>query len=156
MEDVKEQMTGTPATTPERKGMSDRTRLISLVIGDLIVFLVFAAIGRRSHGEAVGLDALLQIVQTALPFAAGWFLVAPFTGAFRRGLENQPGKMLRFTLLSWIAGWAAGFIFRGIFVDYTVPPLTFAIVSFLSNAIFLLIWRLPFAWIVRTVQRKRA
>lgn len=155
MEDVKEQMTETPAATTEHKGMSDRTRIISLIIGDLIVFLVFAAIGRRSHGEAAGLDSLLQIVLTAAPFAAGWFIVAPFTGAFRRGLENQPGKMLRFTLLSWVAGWIAGFIFRGIFVDYAVPPLSFAIVSFLSNAVFLLIWRLPFAWIVRARQSKQ-
>jgi hypothetical protein len=148
--DIKEKTTDTTITAPERKGMSDVTRIISLVIGDAIVFLVFAAVGRRSHGEAVGLGALLQVVLTAAPFAAGWFLVSPFTGAFRRGLEKQPGKMLQRTLLSWVPGWAVGFTLRGIFVDHAIPPLTFAIVSLLSNTVFLLIWRLLFAWIGRT------
>lgn len=147
--DVKEKPTNTPVTTPEQKGMSTATRIISLVIGDAIVFLVFAAIGRRSHGEAAGLGAFLQIALTAAPFAAGWFLVSPFTGAFRRGLETQPVKMLQRTLLSWLPGWAVGFTLRGIFVDHAIPPLTFAIVSLLSNTILLLLWRLPFAWIGR-------
>ena len=153
--DVKEKITDASVATPQQKGMSDAVRITSLVIGDAIVFLVFAAVGRRSHGEAVGLGALFQVVLTAAPFAAGWFLVSPFTGAFRRGLEKQPGKMLQRTLLSWVPGWAVGFTLRGIFVDHAIPPLTFAIVSLLSNTIFLLIWRLPFAWIGRTRMNKQ-
>jgi hypothetical protein len=154
--DVKEKTADTPVSTSEgRKGMSDAARIISLVIGDAIVFLIFAAIGRRSHGEAAGLGAFFQIVLTAAPFAAGWFLVSPFTGAFRRGLEKQPVKMLQRTLLSWLPGWAVGFTLRGIFVDHAIPPLTFAIVSLLSNTIFLLLWRLPFSWIGRTRLNKR-
>ena len=147
--DVKEKISETLSTAPEKRGMSNKTRIISLVIGDAIVLLIFAAIGRRSHGEAAGLASLFQVVLTAAPFAAGWFLVSPFVGAFKRGLERNPAKMAQYTLLSWVPGWAVGFTLRGIFVDHAVPPLTFAIVSFLSNTIFLLLWRLPFAFIGR-------
>jgi hypothetical protein len=141
---VEERLTTRPEM--EKKGMSDGMRIILLLIGDALVFLIFSAIGRRSHGEEAGFDAFLQIVWTAAPFAIGWFVTAPFTGAYRRGLEVQPGRMAAHTLLSWIPGWVVGFALRGLLVDHAVPPLTFGIVSFVSNAILLLLWRLPFAW----------
>ena len=62
------------------KEQSTFARVTSLVVGDAIVFLIFAAIGRNNHGEASGFAAIPQIVLTALPFAVGWFIVAPFVG----------------------------------------------------------------------------
>ena len=78
-------------TTKETKAkappeMSNTRRIATLVIGDALAFLVFAAIGRSSHGEATGLAAIPQIALTAAPFAAAWFIVAPFAGAYRREL----------------------------------------------------------------------
>jgi hypothetical protein len=85
-------------TTKESKDtappeISDARRIITLVVGDAIAFLVFAAIGRGSHGEATGLAAIPQIALTAAPFAAAWFIVAPFAGAYRRELTFEPRKM---------------------------------------------------------------
>jgi hypothetical protein len=136
------------APAVEKRSMSDAVRIASLLIGDMLVFLLFSAVGRRSHGEAADLDTFLQIVLTATPFVIGWFIVAPFTGAFRRGLETQPTKMAQWTILSWLPAWIMGFTLRGIFVNHAVPPISFGIVSLLSNMLLLLLWRVLFARIV--------
>lgn len=124
---------------------SNKTRIISLVIGDTFCFLVFAAIGRGTHGEATGLAAIPQIIQTALPFLTGWFLVAPFVGAFRRDVAANPRKMLSRTLLSWVLAWPVAMAIRGIFVDHAVPQLSFALITLAFNTLFLLLWRWPYA-----------
>lgn len=116
-----------------------------LIIGDAVAFLAFAAIGRGSHGEATGFAAIPQVIVTALPFLAGWFIVAPFVGAYRRELAASPRKMAGRTLLSWVCAWPAALALRGIFVDHTVPPISFAIVALLFNAALLLIWRWPYS-----------
>src|SRR5579863_3227769 len=95
----------TLATPPESKpeevqGLSPIPRIVSLVVGDALIFLIFAAIGRSSHKES---SNLWQIVLTALPFAAGWFLVSPFIGAFRRNIDVQPRTMSLRTALAWLA-----------------------------------------------------
>jgi len=69
-------------TTKETKAKappktSNTRRIATLIVGDALAFLVFAAIGRSSHGEATGLAAIPQIALTAAPFAAAWFIVAP-------------------------------------------------------------------------------
>ena len=138
----------TPSSTKkgyDRAMPSNKARIISLVIGDTFCFLLFAAIGRGSHGEATGLAAIPQIIETALPFLTGWFLVAPFVGAFRRDLAANPRKMSLRTLLSWVLAWPVAMAIRGIFVDHGIPPLTFALITLIFNTIFLLLWRWPYA-----------
>ena len=124
-----------------------------LVFGDIVVFLIFAAIGRRSHGEDAGMSAVLQVVTTAVPFLIGWFLVAPFIGAFRRDIMADPLKMARRTALAWLAAWPVAMLLRGLLVDHAIPPWTFWLVAFLSNTIFLQIWRLPYALVTKRLKR---
>ncbi len=147
---TKENATAARAETPvaPKKSMSDAQRISTLVVGDVLVFLIFSAIGRSNHGEPVGLDSLLQIALTAAPFAIGWFLVSPFVGAFRRGLETQPRAMAIRTALAWVVAWPVGLLLRIIFVDHgvlTVGFVTFAIITLVVNMVFLLVWRWPFA-----------
>jgi Protein of unknown function (DUF3054) len=125
--------------------LADTQRIATLVVGDALAFLVFAAIGRGSHGEATGLAAIPQIVLTALPFAAGWFIVAPFAGAYRRELTADPRKMAIRTVLAWVLAWPVAMALRGLFVDHAVPPISFAIIALLFNTAILLIWRWPYA-----------
>ncbi len=127
------------------KAMPYNQALVFLVIGDVVCFLVFAALGRNTHGEASGLAAIPQIILTALPFATGWFLVSPFVGAFRRETVAQPRAMATRTALSWLLSWPVAMLLRGIFVDHGVPPLSFAIVVLLFNTAILLAWRCLFA-----------
>ncbi len=134
------------AARREERPIPEWQRISTLVLGDLMVFLVFATIGRRSHGEAASLSNLWQIFLTALPFAAGWFLVSPFVGAYRRFLMSNPRKMAQRTILAWILSWPVAMALRGIFVDHTIPPATFAAIALLTNLILLLVWRWPYAY----------
>ncbi|HZO72984.1 MAG TPA: DUF3054 domain-containing protein [Ktedonobacteraceae bacterium] len=143
--DVREKLPDSVTATNEqgaepRKGMSSLGRIAMLVVGDAIIFLIFSAIGRRSHNEAAGFDALWQIALTAAPFALGWFLVSPFVGAFRRGLETQPRKMITRTTLAWTAAWPVGLLIRGL-AEQRVPPLSFALITLITNMVLLVLWR---------------
>src|SRR2546429_8082619 len=112
-------------TAPASKNQSNRQRIINLAIGDALVFLIFATIGIRNHDEALSVP---KVLITAAPFIVAWFLVSPFIGAFRRGLELQPGKMVQHTLLAWLASWPIALLFRGL-IEWKVPPLSFALVT---------------------------
>ncbi len=45
-----------PRVQKVQKEQSPFARIATLAVGDAIVFLIFAAIGRNSHGEASGLS----------------------------------------------------------------------------------------------------
>src|SRR5258708_21715896 len=94
---------------PENKGRANVGRIILLVIGDATAFLIFAAIGRRSHGEAASISSFLQVVGTAAPFALGWFIVTPFIGAYRRRQTTGVRNMAPRTALSLVAAWPFAF-----------------------------------------------
>lgn len=136
-----------------RKEMPYKQAVIILIIGDLLCFLIFAALGRDTHGETSGFAAIPQIIKTALPFAAGWFLVSPFVGAFRHKILAQPRAMVLRTVLAWLLSWPVAMILRGIFVDHGIPPFSFAFVVLLFNTVLLLVWRWPFA--LNNSMRKR-
>ena len=143
MEETNIPITEKKVRTP--KEIPYKQAVIMLVIGDLLCFLIFVAFGRNSHGEASGFAAIPQIIITALPFAAGWFLVSPFVGAFRHKILAQPRSMVIRTAVAWLIAWPVAMLLRGIFVDHNVPPLSFAIIVLLFNMLLLLIWRWPFA-----------
>jgi Protein of unknown function (DUF3054) len=148
--------TNTPVTEKKVKTTKEipyAQAVIMLVLGDVLCFLIFAALGRNTHSEASGSAAIPQIIITALPFMAGWFLVSPFVGAFRQKILTQPRAMVIRTALAWLVSWPVAMLLRGIFVDHGVPPLSFAIVVLLFNMLILLIWRWPFA--LNNSMRKR-
>jgi DUF3054 family protein len=140
--------TNEPVTTKKSRASKEipyNQAVIILVIGDILCFLIFAALGRNTHGETSGFAAIPQIIVTALPFAAGWFLVSPFVGAFRRKVMAQPRAMAIRTALAWLLAWPVAMLLRGFFVDHSIPPLSFALVVLLFNMLLLLVWRWPFA-----------
>lgn len=145
--------TPSPADRTSPSGRSSNLRLVNLIIGDALVFLIFATIGRRSHGEAAGLNTIVQVVLTALPFLAGWFIISPWLGAYRRALEINPLAMAKRTFLVWLAAWPVAMLLRGIFVDHAVPPWTFWLIAFLANTILLLLWRVPRAFLGQVRER---
>ncbi len=76
---------------PERMATVARVRRSALLAaGDALAFMIFAALGRASHSEAAGLAAILQVAETAAPFAIGWFVVAPFAGTYRADITSPP------------------------------------------------------------------
>lgn len=140
---------GEAAPTVKRSAKGFPWRAAALVVGDAASFLVFAALGRRTHDEASGFSALGQVAMTALPFALGWFAVSPFVGAFRRLATSGPRRMLARTELAWLAAWPMALLLRwAIAPDHNVP-ISFAIVILLANAVLLGVWRSAFAVIER-------
>ncbi|HBY98901.1 MAG: DUF3054 domain-containing protein [Ardenticatenaceae bacterium] len=117
-----------------------------LVIGDVIAFVVFAWIGRRSHAEAAGLDAIAQTLGTAVPFIAAWFLISPVTGTF--GTELGPARMAGRTALGWLLVWPAALLLRALALQRGVP-LIFALITGVTNLVLLVGWRSVFAWLWR-------
>ena len=133
--------------------MSYQQALTSLVIGDILVFIIFAIIGDTSHGKLSGLASVGHSIVVALPFIAGWFIVSPFMGLFRRELLTQPRAMAIRTLMAWVPAWVIAMILRGIFFDHGVPAPVFMTIALLFNAALLEIWRWPFA--LNNAARKR-
>lgn len=141
-----------PPTNPVKplyrsREMSPRTRIILLVAGDIFCFLIFASVGTNQHNEGVN---LLNSIWVALPFLAGWFIVAPILGMFKAELATRPAQMLLRTGLAWLVSWPVAMLFRWLLVDRAKAMpfsnfLTFAFIAFAFNMGLLLLWRWPFA-----------
>jgi hypothetical protein len=120
---------------------SSRITLLAAA-ADAVAVVVFAAVGRLSHGEA---DDLLGLVGTVAPFGVG--LVAAWTTPVVR---RDPA--------SWRAGAVAvvctvgvGLVLRAGFTGRL--PLSFAVVATISLAVLLLGWRGLAAVVSRTAHR---
>ncbi|KAF6136907.1 hypothetical protein GIB67_018946, partial [Kingdonia uniflora] len=78
-------------------------RVALFAAGDVLALLLFAGIGRFSHGFPV-FD--VETLHTADPFIAGWFLSAYFLGGYGsdgRGM-NGSSKAIAAAAKSWVAG----------------------------------------------------
>ena len=120
-----------------------------LVAGDALAFLVFAAIGRHDHQES---GALVAVVGTALPFFAGWLVVAPWAGVYSGPARGHPADLARRTAIGWIAAWPVGLLFRAISLHRGIP-VSFAVVTLLANAVLLVGWRTLYAWLCAAGRR---
>ncbi len=119
-----------------------RSLLVWLVVGDILMFLLFAAWGRATHAEPL---SLLAIVETAAPFLAAWLAAAPLLGAFRPDLLTQPLPMAVQTLIAWIAACVLGLYIRSAWLQREII-LNFALVTFGLMAPILVGWRALFVW----------
>jgi hypothetical protein len=109
-----------------------KPRLVALA--DLVCVLVFAAIGRASHGEDVGVAGLAA---TTWPFAAGlllgWVLVRLVPAA-----RARPAGLLA-GILVWLPTVAAGMVLRA--VTGAGVQTSFVVVAAVVLGVFLLGWR---------------
>lgn len=143
-------------TTSQTTTAFSTGRIALLVIGDAISFLLFAGLGRNTHGEASGLAALSQVALTALPFALAWFLVAPWLRIYRRAATDTLWKMFTRTEFAWLISYPAALLLRVILAPDHQMPVTFAIVILLANAVFLGLWRSAFALVERLLGSRAA
>jgi hypothetical protein len=124
----------------------DTRQIATLVAGDLVAFNVVTAIGLLSHGELTSLDSLGQVALVAAPFALGWFLIAPFAGAFRADVAGQPRRVLPRAALAWLIALPIGLLLWSLIRQKQIQP-AFAVVTFITNLVVLLGWRGMFAWL---------
>jgi hypothetical protein len=109
---------------------------------DLVVVVVFVAIGRRSHGEANDASGFLT---TVWPFVAGLAVGAVVTRLYAAPLE------WRRAVPAWLLTVAVGLALRIGVVGHEFK-LSFAIVATTFLGLFLLGWRA----LVLAVARRRA
>ncbi|BBN05940.1 hypothetical protein MPTK1_3g17190 [Marchantia polymorpha subsp. ruderalis] len=117
-------------------------RIYLLGGGDIVFLLLFAAIGRYSHGlSAFDWDA----VRTADPFIAGWLLGTYFIGGY--GPEGQGLKGLKVASLAAVKSWAVGIplslVIRGLMTGHA-PATPFILVSLASTFVLQVGWRTVF------------
>ncbi|MGH3929854.1 MAG: DUF3054 domain-containing protein [Pseudonocardiaceae bacterium] len=123
-----------------------RPTTVTLVAGaDVLAVLMFAAVGRSSHVQAV--DAL-GVLTTAAPFLLGLLIGWLVIRAWRAPLRLPVG----------VAVWA-GVVIVGLGVraafTHRLPP-TFALIATASLALFLLGWRAVARLIARDTQPHRS
>lgn len=114
-------------------------RIALLAGGDVLALILFAAIGRFSHGFPV-FDA--DTLRTADPFIAGWFLGAYFLGGYSedgRGM-NGVSKAISAAAKSWAVGIPVGLGIRALTAGH-LPPTNFILVTLGSTAVLLVGWR---------------
>jgi DUF3054 family protein len=122
----------------------DLRRIGLLIVGDIVAFHVITTVGLLSHGELSGIGAVPEVVEIAAPFAIGWFAVAPFAGAFKAELTDQPRHMLGRTALAWLIACPIGLLLWSLVRQKSIQP-AFATVTLITNMIVLLGWRGIFA-----------
>jgi FtsH-binding integral membrane protein len=108
---------------------------------DLLAVVVFAAVGRSSHGEANDLTGLLQ---TAGPFLLGCLAGLALSRSWRRPLSLGVG------LVVWAVTVVGGLTLR--VLGGATAQLSFMVVTTVTLAVLLLGWRV----VVRLVGRARS
>ena len=118
---------------------------VALLAGaaDAVAVVVFAAVGRLSHGEA---DDLLGLIGTAAPFGVG--LVA----AWATPVVRREPASLRAGAVAVVCTAGIGLLLRAGFTGRL--PLSFAIVATVSLAVLLLGWRGLAALVSRTATHR--
>lgn len=127
--------------------MTARTWGWLAAVVDIVLIVLFALIGRSSHGEA---NTAAGLWTTAYPFLAGWVVGSVATAGWKRPLRLWPTGVV-----VWLLTVAVGLAIRVWTgqgdVDGDPLPVSFVIVATIVLGVFLLGWR----GIARLVLRAR-
>lgn len=117
---------------------NDWGRVALLVGGDAAALLLFATIGRVSHGETISLAAALS---TAWPFMAGFFASGALLGGYGKAAQGgNTAAAAGAAAKSWALGIPAGVLLRSATRGYFPEP-SFVAVSMVATGVFLIGWR---------------
>ena len=117
---------------------------------DVVLIVVFALIGRSSHGEA---NAPLALWTTASPFLAGWAIAYVTSGAWARPLRFWPTGVVAWILTVFVGMAIRVATGQGV-VDGNPLPISFVIVATIVLGVFLLGWRALARGVIRLRARR--
>jgi hypothetical protein len=117
---------------------------------DVVLIVVFALIGRSSHGEA---NAPLALWTTAYPFLAGWAIAYVTSGAWARPLRSWPTGIVAWVLTVFVGMAIRVATGQGV-VDGNPLPISFVIVATIVLGVFLLGWRAVARGVIRLRARR--
>lgn len=110
----------------------------AVALGDGAVILLFAAIGRSSHGERG--SVLLGTLSVALPFLVGWYAAALGLGAYRPAVMSRLRTLISSTVRAALTGGVVALIIRSI-LEERIVPASFVVVALSFLLVFLVGWR---------------
>lgn len=126
--------------------MSSPSRLwIPAAIADLLLIVLFAAIGRDAHARG---DVIAGALATAWPFLAGASIAWLLTRAWRAPLAAWPAGVG-----IWIGAVAVGMLLRAATGQTVVLP--FVLVALVTLGVFLLGHRLIAALLLRASRKRQ-
>ncbi|GAA1694934.1 DUF3054 domain-containing protein [Microbacterium sediminicola] len=126
----------TPHPTP-----APRTIWLSL-LADVVLVILFAAIGRASHDEGILGENGLGLLQTSWPF-----VVSLLIGWAAMRLWRFPTAILNAGISVWLYTVIGGMLLRG--VSGQGVQMAFAIVTAIVLGLFLVGWRIVVALLAR-------
>lgn len=116
---------------------------VILIVGDLLAFLLFGALGRDSHGLEVSLGSAIG---AAYPFALAWLVVGFFLGTLRPERAARPLDAVKWAWITWAASWPVGHFLRSMILQRPVM-VSFALVTLGTNLLILGLWRAAYGWL---------
>jgi hypothetical protein len=122
------------------------SRAVWSLVADIVIVIVFAIIGRASHGEALSLGG---IATTTWPF-----LVALLVGWAALFAWRSPARPVRIGLPLWAVTVAGGMLLRVVSGQGTAVP--FIIVASVFLLLTLVGWRVVAALVARRRQPARS
>lgn len=130
--------------------MTQRTWGWLAAVIDVVLIVLFALIGRSSHGES---DSALALWITAYPFLAGWAIAYVTSGGWSRPMRFWPTGVVVWILTVFV-GLAIRVATGQGDVDGNPLPISFVIVATIVLGVFLLGWRGIARLVFRAVGRR--
>jgi hypothetical protein len=109
--------------------------------GDVTVLTLLTIGGFASH---LTLDAFGRMLITLLASLVAWVAVAPAAGVYRQEVLQDARSLWRVAWAALLAGPLATFL-RGAVLDRDIPWV-FVVVTILTTAAGLLLWRIVYGW----------
>ncbi|MDR6170835.1 hypothetical protein QE359_001864 [Curtobacterium sp. SORGH_AS776] len=134
----------------ENDGVNTRTWGWLAAVVDVVLIVVFALVGRSSHGEG---STALGVWTTAYPFLAGWAIAYVTSGAWSRPLRFWPTGVVAWILTVFV-GMAIRVATGQGDVDGNPLPISFVIVATIVLGLFLVGWRAIAQGAIRLVHRR--
>ncbi|MFD4295262.1 DUF3054 domain-containing protein [Rhodococcus sp. NPDC058505] len=123
-------------------------KVLPVLLVDIVLVIVFCAIGRRSHDEA---NALAGLLTTAWPFLGGLALGWIANEALYR-TKSVPVSVVPAGIVIWVCTLVGGMLLRVVSGQGTA--FSFILVAATSLAIFLLGWRALYALVAPRIARR--
>lgn len=105
-------------------------RRVGLFAGDVLTLIGMVGVGLASHGYPLTLERVLEV---CTPFVLSWVLVVWIIG-FQRTSTRLSG-----ILRAWVVAFPLGLSLRLLMGDEV--PLLFALVTFVSYGLAMVVWR---------------
>ncbi len=129
--------------------MLPRWELFTVIGIEIVIYLVFAAVGRMSHTSGLSLRGVLN---TAMPFIIAWGIVGMMTGAFTGKAFYPPRRTLLTATATAILTGPLGVVLRTIWQGEELADIqvSFIIVATSVTTFMIVVWRFLWSRIRRT------